>query len=254
MVNDLLVNLFGPWALTVQGDPLVGDRRRWLRRHLQSGPIRTLDAGCGNGAFSFYAAQQGNRVLGLTFSSDEQEKDTRRAALLQLDKSVEFRLQDLRRLGEVADSLGRFDQIICLEVIEHVLDDRQLVNNLAGLLNPGGRLILSTPYKHYRRLYGEYLSETEDGGHVRWGYTHEELRELFQAAGLEIEVEEYLAGVISQSVTNMMRVLHRIHPRMAWAATLPFRPAIALDPIATRMTRYPWMTVGVVGRKPGAAA
>src|SRR5947208_6630013 len=108
-VNDLLVNIFGWWALTIQGDSLVGDRRRWLVRHLRSGPLRTLDAGCGNGAFSFCAARRGNSVLGLTHSQAELEKDVRRTAILRLDGSVEFRQLDLRRLGESADTLGRFD-------------------------------------------------------------------------------------------------------------------------------------------------
>ena len=51
-----------------------------------------------------------------------------------------------------------------------------------------------------------------------------------------------------------MRVLDRVHPRVAWAAGLPFRPLIALDGPLTRATRYPWMTVGVVARKPGVKA
>jgi len=248
-MNDLLVKFFGWRALTIQGDPLVGDRSNWLSRYLKPGPGRVLDAGCGNGAFSFAAARKGNAVLGLTFAEFEVEKDTRRAALLGLSERVSFRQFDLRELDRDTESLGRFDQIIALEVIEHILDDRKLVNDLARLLNPGGRLLLSTPYKHYRRLPGEKLSETEDGGHVRWGYTHEELRNLFTTAGLEVEYENFLGGVISQKITAAMRVMERIHPRLAWAVMLPFRPLILLDTFITRITRYPWMTVGIVGRK-----
>jgi SAM-dependent methyltransferase len=253
-MNDLLVRLFGWRALTFQGDPLVGDRSRWLQRHLRAGPLRTLDAGCGNGAFSFLAARRGNTVLGLTFADFEVQKDTRRAALLGLSDRVEFRQADLRKLDELAPGIGTFDQIIALEVIEHILDDRKLVRDLAGVLKPGGRLYLSTPYKHYRRLYREYLSETEDGGHVRWGYTPEELRAILTEAGLVVEREDFLCGVASQQVTNLMRVLDRVHPRLAWAAGLPFRPLVAVDPILTRVTRYPWMTVGVVAVKPAAGA
>jgi SAM-dependent methyltransferase len=251
-MNDLLVKFFGWRALTIQGDPLVGDRSKWLSRYLKPGPGRVLDAGCGNGAFSFAAARKGNTVLGLTFADFEVEKDTRRAALLGLSERVAFQQFDLRELHRAADSFGQFDQIIAMEVIEHILDDRKLVLDLAGLLKPGGQLLLSTPYKHYRRLPGEKLSETEDGGHVRWGYTHEELRDLLIAAGLEVEHEDYLGGVISQKITAGMRLLHRINSRLAWAAMLPFRPLILIDPLVTRITRYPWMTVGVLGRKKGA--
>lgn len=251
-MNDALVRLFGWRALTFQGDPLVGDRARWLARHLRPGPGRVLDAGCGNGAFSFAAARRGNAVVGLTFADFEVTKDARRAALLGVADRVTFRQFDLRGLDAATD-LGAFDQVIALEVIEHILDDRKLVRDLAARLKPGGRLLLSTPYKHYRRLPGEKLSETEDGGHVRWGYTHEELRELFTAAGLEVEREDYLAGVASQKITAAMRVLERVHPRAAWAALLPFRPLVALDGLLTRALRYPWMTVAAVARKPEAS-
>jgi 2-polyprenyl-3-methyl-5-hydroxy-6-metoxy-1,4-benzoquinol methylase len=249
-MNDLLVRLVGWRALTFQGDPLVGDRWRWLKKHLNDGPGRALDAGCGNGAFSFFAVRRGNTVLGLTFSDGELQKDIRRAALLGMSHQVEFRRFDLRQLDQAADRMGLFDQIICLEVIEHVLNDRKFVRDLAALLAPGGRLLLSTPYEHYRRLYGETLSATEDGGHVRWGYTHETLRALFTAAGLTVEGEEYLGGLFSQKITSLMRRLERLNGRLAWAATLPFRPLVKLDSLMTRLVRYPWMTVGVVGRKP----
>jgi 2-polyprenyl-3-methyl-5-hydroxy-6-metoxy-1,4-benzoquinol methylase len=249
-MNDLLVRLVGWRALTFQGDPLVGDRWRWLKKHLEDGPGRVLDAGCGNGAFSFYAARRGNTVLGLTFSDGEVQKDNRRAALLRVSHLVDFRRFDLRQLDQAIDSLGRFDQVICLEVIEHVVNDGKLIRDLAALLAPGGRLLLSTPYEHYRRLYGETLSASEDGGHVRWGYTHETLQRLFAAAGLKVEREEYLGGLFSQKITDLMRRLERLSGRLAWAVTLPLRPLVMLDLFVTRLVRYPWMTVGVVGRKP----
>jgi SAM-dependent methyltransferase len=40
-----------------------------------------------------------------------------------------------------------FDLITCLEVIEHVADERQTFGELARVLRPGGTLILTTPHK-----------------------------------------------------------------------------------------------------------
>jgi hypothetical protein len=61
-MSDTLLKVFGWRALLIHGDPCVLDRWLWLRRHLHRGPLRTFDAGCGNGAFSIYAALAGNRV------------------------------------------------------------------------------------------------------------------------------------------------------------------------------------------------
>ena len=249
-MDNALVRLIGWRALIWQGDPLVIDRWHWLKRHLMPGPQQTFDAGCGNGAFTLYAARIGNRAVGLSFSDRDNQKATTRAQLLRIGH-VEFKTGDLRRLDEFSRGLGTFDQILCLETIEHIVNDHKLLHDLTGLLKPGGRLLLTTPYRDYRRLYGETLSESEDGGHVRWGYTHEELRALFTRCGLTVETEEFLCGVISQKVTDLMRRLSRINYRLAWALTLPLWPLTVLDPWLTRLTRYPHMTVGVVGVKVG---
>src|SRR5215472_12525885 len=50
----------------------------------------------------------------------------------------------------VLNVLGRFDQIMCLECIEHIPNDRKLVSDLASLLAPTGVLIISTPYKYHK--------------------------------------------------------------------------------------------------------
>ncbi|HWX74799.1 MAG TPA: methyltransferase domain-containing protein, partial [Solirubrobacteraceae bacterium] len=184
-MNDLLLRALGWRSLLIHGDPCVLDRWRWLRANLRRGEVRTLDAGCGNGVFSIYAARQGNEVLAASFSASELDSARRRANLLGVD-GIDFRVLDLRELEERRAELGRFDQIICLETIEHMDDDAGLVRSLADLLEPGGRLLLSTPFDGHHPLYTEELnpSATEDGSHVRYGYSPEQLRELVDGAGL----------------------------------------------------------------------
>src|SRR5215469_9813767 len=180
--EDLLVRVLGWRGTLLHSDSAVTDRWRFVRTHLQPGSLRTLDAGCGSGGFTMYAAKIGNRALGLSFDEENNKKAIRRAALLRLD-SVEFRNVDLRELDCLAEPLGKFDQVMCLECIEHIENDQKLVRDLAALLKPAGILILTAPYKHHKAYYGEAMSSTEDGGHVRWGYTHDELREMLTPAG-----------------------------------------------------------------------
>src|SRR5450759_1000979 len=107
---DTTLRAFGWKPLLIHGDPCVLDRWLWLRRHLRRGRVRTFDAGCGNGAFSIYAARCGNDVLAASFSPRERE--------------------------EHRESLGRFDQIICFETIEHLSDDEGLVRSLGARASP----------------------------------------------------------------------------------------------------------------------
>lgn len=250
-MNNLLVRILGWHATVLHGDPCVFDRWLWLKKRLRPGPLRTLDAGCGSGAFTMYAARIGNDALGLSFDEHNNAAAAGRAQILRIP-GARFTHVDLRELDRRLPSLGVFDQIICLETIEHILDDRKLAKNLSALLKPGGRLLLTTPYKHYRRLLGDRLSATEDGGHVRWGYTHGEMRALFAGQGLEVVEESYISGVVSQQLTNLMRLLSCVHPYFAWIAVFPLRIFQVFDAPLTRALRYPPLGIGVVAIKPGA--
>jgi SAM-dependent methyltransferase len=250
-VRQIFLRIFGWRLLLIQGDPAVLDRWIWLRRQLRHGPVRTFDAGCGNGAFSMYAASSGNRVVACSFSSDEQEAARARAHALGV-RAIDFRLLDLRELEAHRASLGTFDQIICLETIEHLSDDLALVSSLGEMLEPGGQLLLTTPYDRHRPLYTEdpEPSGVEDGSHVRYGYSQEQLARVIEAAGLEVMHETFVTGVISQKLIDLMRRLtERIGLLPAWLVVLPARPFIVFDRLLTRALGYPYLCVALRGVK-----
>jgi hypothetical protein len=108
---------------------------------------------------------------------------------------------------------------------------------------------LTTPNEHARRPPGARLSEREDGGHVRWGYTHAGLRRLFEAHGLEVVAEAYLSGVISQHLSGWMEAGRGRRRYLAWALTFPLRLGQAMDAPLSRLLGYPLLSVAVVGVK-----
>jgi len=215
--------------------------------------VRTFDAGCGNGGFSICAARIGNEVVAASFSSSEQESARRRADLLGVN-GIDFRVIDLRDLDDHRAALGAFDQIVCLETIEHVSDDEGLVKSLAAMLKPGGQILLSAPFDRHRPLYTEdpHPSPVEDGSHVRYGYSQERLRQIVEGAGLDVEVnsECFISGVVSQKLTDLMRRLSaRIGLLPAWVIVLPLRVLAVLDAPLTGMLRYPHLSVALCAVK-----
>lgn len=64
---------------------------------------------------------------------------------------------------------GSFDFVVCFQVIEHIKDDMQFVREVARVLRPGGKFIISTP--------NAPMSLTRNPWHVR-EYTAEELQNL----------------------------------------------------------------------------
>jgi SAM-dependent methyltransferase len=244
---DTLLRVFGWRFLLITGDPCVLDRWRWLRRHLRRGSVRTFDAGCGNGGFSIFSAHIGNEVVAASFSSQEQESARRRADMLGVT-GIDFRVIDLREIEAHRAALGLFDQIICMETIEHVSDDGKLVNSLAAMLKPGGQILLSTPYDQHRPLYTEERepSAVEDGSHVRFGYSQHHLRAIADGAHLDVTSEGFISGVVSQKLTDLMRRLTaRLGLLPAWLVVLPLRPLVILDAPLSRTLRYPYLSAAL---------
>ena len=64
---------------------------------------------------------------------------------------------------------GSFDFVVCFQVIEHIKDDMQFVREVARVLRPDGKFIVSTP--------NAPMSLTRNPWHVR-EYTAEELQNL----------------------------------------------------------------------------
>jgi 2-polyprenyl-6-hydroxyphenyl methylase / 3-demethylubiquinone-9 3-methyltransferase len=258
---DPILRVLGWRSLLIHGDPCVLDRWLWLRRHVRKGGARTFDAGCGNGAFSIYAARLGSAVVAASFSPREQQSARRRADFVGVT-GIDFRTLDLRQLDDVRASLGSFDQIICLETIEHVTDDASLVSLLAQMLTPGGQLLITAPSQAHHPLLTEQRdpSPVEDGSHVRYGYTPQRLRELAEGAGLRVAGEDGVngvdgvSGVVSQKLTNLMRRLTaKIGLAPAWAIVLPLRALVLIDAPLTRILRYPHLSLAICAVKPASA-
>ncbi|MFZ1887974.1 MAG: methyltransferase domain-containing protein [Candidatus Binataceae bacterium] len=247
-MTDPLIRILGWRAMFIQGDPMVYDRLRWLRRHLRPGRLRTLDAGCGNGAFTLYAARIGNDAVGISFDPANNRKAVARAGMLGI-AGARFVQGDLRQLETMRAELGSFDQVICLETIEHIMDDRKLVHDLAGMLRPSGRLLLSTPNSKCPPMRGDKVSPIENGDHVRWGYTHQEMRAMLACAGLATVAEEYCSGLVSQKIGNLERGIGALTPALGWAATLPLRALQLADRAATDAFGAHYFSIAVVAEK-----
>ncbi len=182
----------------------IGTRKRMkLRKYFLPGDIATLDAGCGNGAFSYHACRLGNRVLGINIDADQVRRCNEFRDLLGLDESrCQFKVHniyDILALG------SKFDQIVCFETLEHLERDQEVIGLFARVLNPGGTLHLGTPCLSRNPYFGETISLVEDGGHVRLGYTYEIFENMLAKEGFEIVIRDRVVGPLSQNVMNLGR-------------------------------------------------
>jgi SAM-dependent methyltransferase len=212
--------------LVYPGLDLHTRNRASLRRFWRVGPRDVLDAGSGNGYFSWLAYQSGARVIALNYEQEQVEKA--REFLIVHKRADPARLHfERRNLYDLARETRRFDEVICFEVLEHLVRDRDVVTEFYRILRPGGALHLCCPYRLHPRHRAEVLDTKESGGHVRAGYTEDEYRKLLEPVGFQIE---HMEGIGTPSVYHADRILRAIRNRVGDLAALPLLP-IALPAV-----------------------
>ena len=190
-----------------------------------------MDVGCGSGAFTIGAAILGYKSHGVSWDKRNKEVAEIRAKLCGEDNQYTFEVFDVRELDKRSNWKNFFDTCINCENIEHIINDRKLIQDIADLLKPGGKLLLTTPYYYLRPItesdFGPFYN-IENGDHVRRGYTKQMLIELCKEANLEIEEISFCSGFFSQKLAQMQKIISAISPNLGWILILPLRPIVVL--------------------------
>jgi len=101
--------------------------------------LSIIDIGSGGGLISEPLAALGAKVTGIDASSVSVEVAKRHALKSGVDVEYKHMLS-----SEAVMTGQQYDVVINAEVVEHVPDQRQLINECASLVKPGGLLILAT--------------------------------------------------------------------------------------------------------------
>jgi len=160
-------------------EPVLSICRRYQAR-------RVFDAGCGNGAICGILRANGFSVAGC----DPSESGIRqaRAAVPEGEFFVHGVYDDPLTLNA-----GRFEAVICTEVVEHLFYPRFLPQFARGFLQPGGILVVSTPYHGFAKnlalsLFNKWdfhHTPLWDGGHIKF-WSRRTLTELLETEGFEV--------------------------------------------------------------------
>ena len=143
---------------------------------------RVLDAGCGIGNFSSLISSNAQYVLAIDLSPQNIESLKKR---FQEAKNIEIMQADITDdLSKISHK--KLDTLVCLDVVEHVEDDEELLRNFGKCVQPGGHLILKVPACPW--LFG---SIDVASGHLR-RYSPEDLIRKSEAAGWELVKCSYM--------------------------------------------------------------
>jgi 2-polyprenyl-6-hydroxyphenyl methylase / 3-demethylubiquinone-9 3-methyltransferase len=170
--------------------------------------LKLLDVGCGGGLLSEPLARLGAEMTGL----DAAEQNIKVAALHAEESGLTI---DYRHLSveELAARPERFDAVLNMEVVEHVADVGGFLRASAGLVRPGGVMIVATlnrtPKAFLMAIVGaEYLLRWLPRGTHDWRrfVRPSELAAALRGTGLQIEE---ITGVAYNPLTDGWRLAPR---------------------------------------------
>jgi 2-polyprenyl-3-methyl-5-hydroxy-6-metoxy-1,4-benzoquinol methylase len=149
---------------------------------------RVLEVGCGRGATLAWLTHTGRCTHTTGIELFAQAADAARAVVDRVEAGDAEKL-----LGVVAQE-GKFDAVLCLDVLEHLHDPWAFVRRIPPLLNPGGVLIVSVPNVRHWRVSADLLFRGRwryadagvlDRTHLRF-FTRESARELVAEPRLKL--------------------------------------------------------------------
>jgi SAM-dependent methyltransferase len=166
-----------PWALRLYRKSVL-KQRKVAELVDMIGPTdgrRCLDLGSDNGVVSLLLRRRGGRWASGDLTAE---------AVASIRGLVGDDVH-LVRGDRLPFADGEFDIVAVVDMLEHVSDDGAFARELARVTRRGGRLVVNTPHRRdtwLRRLRHGLGQTDEKHGHLRPGYTAEDLQRLFGAS------------------------------------------------------------------------
>lgn len=156
----------------------------------QKGGWQLLDAGCGFGQYDHFLLDQFRniRITSIDVKEDYLE-DCRLYFRGEIQKErVHFEQLDLLEISYD----NQFDFTICIDVLEHIKEDEQVMDRLRQALKPGGYFLMHSPSHYSASDAGEEETFVEE--HARTGYSKQDITSKIRRAGLEPVQVQYTYG------------------------------------------------------------
>lgn len=152
---------------------------------------RILDAGTGTGANLGMLREDGfSNTVGLDFSEDAVRFCAAKGLSVQQGSLTDLPLET-----------ETFDFCFATDVIEHIDDDAKALEEIARVLKPGGKVLVTVPA--FRSLWGY----NDDRAHHKRRYRLGELRSRIEAAGLSVRDIFYFNYILFLPIWLARRLL-----------------------------------------------
>jgi len=191
----------------------------------------TLDLGCGAGHMLIQLFLEGRLNSGMGVDSDPVVIEKAKQAVIKEGfRNLSFLVSDITDM----DMKEKFEQILCIDILEHIVDDVKLLLAVNHLLLPGGLLVISVPTLTYPNVFGSRYAKQI--GHVRDGYTLPQISGLLSRTGFRIlEYRQHTNAIASLLCYIFYQKLESRHLQRLRLLLMPVLNLVSyFDKFATR--------------------
>lgn len=149
-------------------------------------------------------------------------------------QQLQYQSQDIRQnqtktidyVGEITKVAGKFDYILCTQVLEHLKEPEAAFAEFKRLLKPGGKIFLSTNF-----IYQIHMAPDD-----YWRFTEYGLKYLGKTAGFKVEKLEQQGGIFQALayllITLPLRIGLEKQRWSYWLYIIMFSPLIMVVNLA----------------------
>lgn len=174
---------------------------------ISKAPSIVLDVGCGAGMTAMLIR---NRFPNALTYGIETDHELCSQAMQNSERVFEGSIDDTKIRSHVKDA-GPYDLIICADVLEHLLNPAETLNQLTNMLTQDGHIITSLPnVRHFstfwhlgvRGTWPQHERGIFDDTHLHF-YTRRNIVSLCQSAGLELIQEKRNMRILESGAWTM---------------------------------------------------
>lgn len=158
----------------------------------RSSEVAVLDAGSGFGQYSFFISSylRKAQVLGVDVKEEQIEDCNTFFAKIKRNDRVKFQYADLTKFTEP----DKYNLVLSVDVMEHILEDELVFNNLCTSMKKGGVLLISTPSDQGGSDVHDEDEHSFIDEHVRDGYNIDDIEQKLIRAGFSKVEKHYSYG------------------------------------------------------------
>ncbi len=156
-------------------DYLYGIELRWSHQQILKFNFtgrKVLEIGCFNGFFVSELHRSGADAYGIELNEKAIEVGEE---LFNLKGKLFHSLENL-------DHLPSFDDVICIDVLEHIDDPIQFIRQFSGILKPNGRIFIAGPTVERR-----FFDKTDYPPHHKWRFSRPGLVSMLEKNGFKVQ-------------------------------------------------------------------